>query len=350
MPRFEQTTAYGINPVQPTTAGKIPVFLTTGNPAKASNSNAFAEADSGHQVLIGVNAAANAGQVAGTSTVIVGEGAGAWGDGTVAIGEGAQAGQTAAKDGAIAIGSGAVVNAKNAIKIGSQLAFGAGAGDDAVIIGTQAACNGNAGIAVGRGAIGTVNAIAIGHTASTNGTTEAIAIGHNATGANTGVNHFGIAIGVSANAGTNNGESAIAIGHNATATNALAAKTIAIGDGATITAAVSAAIALGAGAGTTVQPIANEFLCGDSLNGNHIAIVTFRSLAANPVRHRVGASGGWAIRDAANANDIFEVDSSATANDVRLRVWDVSAAALRRVTIGAANSGGAGFRTLIIPN
>jgi hypothetical protein len=43
-------------------------------------------------------------------------------------------------------------------------------------------------------------------------------------------------------------------------------------------------------------------------------------------------------------------DASTTANDTRLLVYDVTAGALRRVTIGAADSGGAGYRALRIPN
>lgn len=43
-------------------------------------------------------------------------------------------------------------------------------------------------------------------------------------------------------------------------------------------------------------------------------------------------------------------DVSATAGNVRLLVWDVTAAALVRVSRGAADSGGAGFRLLRIPN
>lgn len=47
-------------------------------------------------------------------------------------------------------------------------------------------------------------------------------------------------------------------------------------------------------------------------------------------------------------NVIF--DDSSTANDTRFLIWDVTGGALRRVTIGANDSGGAGFRVLRIPN
>jgi hypothetical protein len=51
-----------------------------------------------------------------------------------------------------------------------------------------------------------------------------------------------------------------------------------------------------------------------------------------------------------NGTEVLKVDASATANDTRLLLWDVTAGSLRRVTIGAADSGGAGFRVLRIPN
>lgn len=48
--------------------------------------------------------------------------------------------------------------------------------------------------------------------------------------------------------------------------------------------------------------------------------------------------------------DAIRVDNSATADQTRLLVYDVSAASLVRVTRGAADSGGSGFRVLRIPN
>lgn len=45
-----------------------------------------------------------------------------------------------------------------------------------------------------------------------------------------------------------------------------------------------------------------------------------------------------------------EVDGSSTAGNTRLLVWDVDNATLERVSVGAADSGGAGFKCLRIPN
>lgn len=347
MPRLEQTVAYSISPVVPTTTGKLPKFATTGNPSKATDS-VFAEADNSHQIIIGVGAAVNAAQVVGAPIIVAGENASGRGQDAIVLGTNAVVGAVVVNDGAIAIGRGAAANAKNKIRIGSDLAFGAGAGDDSIAIGSQVGVGGNGSIAIGRGAgPAPQNSIAIGVGASTNGTTEAIAIGHSASGANTGVNHEGIALGNSAAAGSNNGTSNIAIGRNASAVHALSFKNICIGDGAINNGNTSNAICIGAGA---TGPISNEVVFGDSLNNNHIVLFTIRTAAGAGVRHRAGADGSWGVNDLANANNVFRVDASAVADDMRLLLWDVTAAALKRVSRNAVDTAGAGFRSLRIPN
>lgn len=329
----------------PGTIGRLPVYTIGGLNAHISDS-VFGQADAGHQVIIGSGASVDAGQVATKPIIIIGEGAIGFGDGAIVIGKGMTGGQTTAKDGVIAIGNGTNVNSKNKIHIGSSLAFGVGTGDDAIAIGTQTVSNGNAGVAIGRGAIATASAVAIGHTASTNGTTEGIAIGHNATAANTGVNHFGIAIGVSSNAGGNTGTGNIAIGHSATATNALSSGLTVIGDGATITAAIADSIAIGHGATTTR---AAHCVIGDNSAGP-ITLFSVRSGAAADVLHSVGASGSWGVVATDTTTKIFGVNSSATGGDIRLDVYDVTAAGLKRVSVNGVDTAGAGFRALRVPN
>lgn len=51
-----------------------------------------------------------------------------------------------------------------------------------------------------------------------------------------------------------------------------------------------------------------------------------------------------------NAVEVGRFDASATTDDMRFLVFDVTAAALVRVSRGASNSGGAGFRLLKVPN
>lgn len=50
------------------------------------------------------------------------------------------------------------------------------------------------------------------------------------------------------------------------------------------------------------------------------------------------------------ATERLRVDASATADDTALLLYDVSATAMKRVSRGAADSGGAGYRQLLIPN
>jgi len=68
-----------------------------------------------------------------------------------------------------------------------------------------------------------------------------------------------------------------------------------------------------------------------------------------PVEALVAAAGG--AGSAPNSAIVrARIDASTTANDTALLLWDVTAGSLRRVTIGVADSGGAGFRVLRIPN
>lgn len=47
---------------------------------------------------------------------------------------------------------------------------------------------------------------------------------------------------------------------------------------------------------------------------------------------------------------VGQFDNSLTAGDTRFLLWDVDSGALQRVTVGAADSGGTGFKVLRIPN
>ncbi len=53
---------------------------------------------------------------------------------------------------------------------------------------------------------------------------------------------------------------------------------------------------------------------------------------------------------AAALAEALRVDGSVTVDDVRIMVFDVTGAALKRVSRGVADSGGVGFRVLRIPN
>lgn len=62
-----------------------------------------------------------------------------------------------------------------------------------------------------------------------------------------------------------------------------------------------------------------------------------------------GATGKINFRDAAD-NIVATIDTSTTAGDTRFMIYDVDNATLERVTVGIADSGGAGFKLLKIPN
>lgn len=70
-----------------------------------------------------------------------------------------------------------------------------------------------------------------------------------------------------------------------------------------------------------------------------------------------GGTSGWGqgrlvIASGAGSGSALHlaVDWSGTAGETRLMLWDVSAGTMVRVTRGAADSGGTGFRVLRIPN
>lgn len=346
MPRAEQTVSYSISPVVPTTTGKLPVFATTGNPSKATDS-VFGQADVGHQVIIGSGASVNAGQVATKPVVVIGEGAVGWGDGAIVIGKNA-GNPGAAQDNSVAIGS-AAPSVKNSIFITTvqsaavfENRYGIGGGANAarngdIAIGTAASADGaNVGTWPG--------AIVIGNSALCN-EGPGVAIGQHARIVFSGLgtpNQGHVAIGQNAIVQVTFGSvGCIAIGQNALATGT---STIAIG--ANSNAGANGAIVIGVGA-TTARAL--ECVIGDNINGP-ITLFTVRPGAAAPVLHRVGGSGAWGIIDAALVNTIFLVDSSAVAGDIRLQLWDVTAGILKRVTMAAAGAApAAGFRALQVP-
>lgn len=61
-------------------------------------------------------------------------------------------------------------------------------------------------------------------------------------------------------------------------------------------------------------------------------------------------AGGNECSLIANSLEKLRVDITAVAGDTALMLWDVNGAAMVRVTVGANDSGGAGFKVLRIPN
>jgi len=93
------------------------------------------------------------------------------------------------------------------------------------------------------------------------------------------------------------------------------------------------------------------YLSGGTTARNAVAIEGFSNQAwtdgtvqGSYVTVAVTANG------AASRTTVLKIDNSTTTNDVRLLVYDATAAALVRVSRGASDSGGSGFRLLRIPN
>lgn len=72
--------------------------------------------------------------------------------------------------------------------------------------------------------------------------------------------------------------------------------------------------------------------------------------AAHILNTFTNLSAADVLRVQNNFTNILTVPSTGSSNDTLLMLWDVSAGSLVRVTRGAADSGGAGFRVLRIPN
>lgn len=329
----------------PGTIGTLPMYSIGGLNAHITDS-VFSQADSGNWIVIGSGALIGAAQTAGTGAVAIGKGAKAWGDGFVAIGTNANAGAAVKNDGCIVIG-GASSTGKNQIRIGSQLAFG-GAFADNISIGTQTSAAGQNGISIGTGGVAAGNsAVGIGDTTIAS-ESWSVAIGYHAACTNSG-NGTGskcIAIGYQASAVvTSPGDrAATAIGRDAVCSGS---NGIAIGTGASVSpSATLDSIAIGHGATATAS---NQCVIGDTTNGP-INKFRVRTAAATPVHFFVGASGAFTVRDLADTADLFTVDSDSGAGNIRMLVYDVTAAAMKRVSLGAADSGGVGFKYLRVPN
>jgi hypothetical protein len=329
----------------PGTIGQLPVYVAGGLNARVSDS-VYGQADSGNWLTMGLGSSIGAGQVSGTGAVSIGKGAKAWGDGFVAIGTNANSGSAAKNDGGIVIGSAAPASGKNTIHIGSALAFGTSFADT-IGIGTQVSAISEACIAIGRAANANAFDIAIGDNVLCS-EPWGISIGYHASISNSGngTGSKNIAIGYQATAGVSSpgDQATIAIGRDATCTGAHG---IAIGTGASVSPNTTLhSISIGHGATTTIS---NTCTIGDTTNGP-INKLRVRTAAATPLHIMAGASGALTIRDVGDTTDLFTVDVSSGADEIRALMYDVTAAAMKRLSRGVVDSGGVGFRLLRIPN
>ncbi len=354
----------GIAATAPFTVGAIPMVSATVPPAISDS----IMRQSAGAIIVGVtDPAVGAAETFRTAGGIISEGTG---DDSVIVGRGAAAGSVdsiaigraasvATSVGGIAIGAGAIV-ANVGIAIGqSANAFVA---NSFVLIGTSAVFAG--------GGVGN-SAVLIGHGANQTAGTASVGIGANVTISQNNA----IAIGSGNTVSAANG---MAIGTGATVTGASSNST-SIGFGVTC-AGIANALTIGASvaayqANTVLIGHSNgfsEFCVGKGNVGAGGQAVLFRLTngsgadnAAGAMTLQAGLSTGAGASPRVNlAVGIVAASSStvqtartgvacsfsATAADTYLMVFDVDNAVLERVTVGAADSGGVGFKLLRIPN
>jgi hypothetical protein len=324
-------------------------------------------------------------KVGSSDSVILGRAIGAVATGSVAIGTQA----AAASSGNVAIGNLASAASVNGVAVGGSANASA---NSCTAVGRGATASVAGATAIGAGASASAaNAIALGSTVTAS-QTAAISVGANITG--NGAGSIIIGTGISANALADNvviaqgGLTARAnwcVIHGGTPTNLSSAATplVIVGGGA-MTVTHAGNIVLGHGF-TSFK--ANVFSVGGTTANSFIDTAVFgrgdthtASLGGLTIRCTNGSGTNVAMGDitiiaprgtgnAANGSVLLQsgvvgasgavlqaartgvaVNASATAGETDLLVYDVDNATLERVSVGAADSGGAGFKVLRIPN
>lgn len=248
----------------------------------------------------------------------------------VAIGQGANL--TGAAGGAVAIGQASVVSAGTGVAVGSGAQVTAAGTSHGIAIGNTAICSGANG------------SIAIGAGASVSG------IGSTGVGANiTVAGDNCVCIGGSASAGTSDNSIAIGAGANAWATQLC-------NIGTNVGLAAINTIAVGHGLDTAANPTAVLWRQTNASGTNNTAgAMTLQAglSTGNIVGPGVKLNAGIPGASSATLQTTrtwVEARPTITATETGLMVWDVDNGTLERVTVGAAGSGGAGFKVLRIPD
>ncbi len=331
---------------------------------------AIIEGVASDSVVIGRAASA---PVTATFAVVIGQGASVNTTNNVAIGHGAVANST----NSIAVGVGASASGNSAVAIGGTAAGGGGTG--------QATQVGYSGSASG------VNTLALGATASaTNTAAIAIGAGASVSGSGSIVVGVNVACAVADSIAIVQGGTTVrtnwAVVHGGTPTNLSAAATplVIVGGGA-MTVTHAGNIVLGHGFTSFAANVCaiggtatNSFIttvvvgrgdthtatlgglairCTNGITTNNLAMGDLTLTA--PLGTGNATPGAIGLRTgvqgvAGNAQQAARtgvgVQASTTAADTDLLVYDVDNATLERVTVGAADSGGVGFKVLRIPN
>jgi hypothetical protein len=126
---------------------------------------------------------------------------------------------------------------------------------------------------------------------------------------------------------------------------------VAVGRSAT---AGSAAIVVG----TLSSAIDDCVAIGYSASAGHARTYVFGRNAASTAANQVLfvdathllLTGATAKFSTSTSFEAFQIDRNATAGQTRLLLWDIDKGSLQRVSIGASDSGGTGFKVLRVPN
>jgi hypothetical protein len=318
-------------------------------------------------VLIGRGAA-----TPGASAIAIGRLATTAGSNSIAIG----ASTTATTAGATAVGVSADATGNNTVAIGqnaqatvqSACAVGDGSsatGVNATALGTNAASSGTAAVAVGQGTTANgAGAIIVGNNVTANAKADVVVIAQGGLTAQTNwtVIHGGtptnlsaaatplVIVGGGAMTVTHAGN--IVLGHGFTS---FAANVCAIGGNATNS--FIGTVVVGAGNTATASLGGLTVRCTNGITTNNLVMGNLTVIA--PLGTGSAASGSILLQTgltqaAGNtqhpARTGVAVNASGTAADTDLLVFDVNTATLARVSVGAAGSGGVGFKVLRIPN
>lgn len=299
-----------------------------------------ADARASSCVAVGFQASARA-----TGASAFGGGALASANATTALGVGAQA--TASSG--TAVGNNAVASATNAIAVGGGTATASATA--AIAIGAASTANGNGAIIIG-GSI-TANSIADviviaqgGLTARTNWCVVHGGTPSNLSSAATPL----VILGGGAMTVTHAGN--IVLGHGFTS---FAANVCAIGG--TATNSFIGTVVVGRGNTHTASLGGLTIRCTDGVTTSNLAMGDLTIIAPRGTGNAINGSillqtgvpqASGATSQTARTG--AAVKASATAGETDFLLYDVDNATLQRVTVGAADSGGAGFKLLRIPN
>ena len=84
--------------------------------------------------------------------------------------------------------------------------------------------------------------------------------------------------------------------------------------------------------------------------GDYAPYLEFASALGPDMAYYVGTDGEFRIAEAYSANSMATFDVDTTAGNTRMLLWDVDNGVLARVSVGADDSGGTGYKVLRIPN